>query len=91
MPEKIELRADQTGFGLKLLDTAQVAEMLNVSDSWMRDHSNPNGSEPRLPSMKLGAGKTACVRFYPADIQAFVDEQRQSGRARGAAELRWRN
>lgn len=91
MTEKIESRHDQTGFGLKLLDTAQVAEMLNVSESWVRDHSNPHGPEPRLPAMKLGAGKTACVRFHPVDVLAFIDEQRRSAKARGSEHSRWRN
>jgi hypothetical protein len=91
MTQNIESRPDQTGFGLRLLDTAQVAEMLNISESWVRDHSNPNGPQPRLPAMKLGAGKTACVRFHPADVLAFIDEQRQNAKARGSAQSRWRN
>jgi hypothetical protein len=91
MSENIETRRDHTGFGPKLLDTSQVAEKLNVSESWVRAHSNPHGSEPRLLAMKLGEGKTACVRFHPEDIDAFIDEQRQSGRARGAAQSRWKH
>jgi hypothetical protein len=90
MTEKIESRRDQNSFGLKLLDTAQVAEMLNVSESWVRDHSSPHGSEPRLPALKLGAGKTSCVRFHPADVLAFIDEQRENAKARGTAQSRWR-
>jgi predicted DNA-binding transcriptional regulator AlpA len=83
----VETDRNDSGFGPKLLNTEQVAEMLNVSESWVREHSLPNGPEPRVPSMKLGAGKTAAVRFHPADIQAFVEEQRRSRRAKS----RWKS
>ncbi len=46
MTEKIESRRDQNSFGLKLLDTAQVAEMLNVSESWYGTTAAPMGQSP---------------------------------------------
>jgi hypothetical protein len=80
-----------TNFGPRLLDTRQVAEMLSVSESWVRDHSRPQGPEPCLPAMKFGAGKTAVVSFHPSDVLAFIDEQRQNGRSRGTGHTEWRN
>jgi hypothetical protein len=77
--------------GPRLLDTHQVAEMLSVSEGWVRDHSRPHGPEPRLPAMKLGTGKTAVVRFHPGDVLAFIEEQRQNGRTRGTRHSDWRN
>jgi predicted DNA-binding transcriptional regulator AlpA len=68
------------GFGPKLLDVKAVAEMLGVSQSWVRDHSGPNAAEPRLPAMKLGGGKTSLVRYHFEDIQAFIEEQRRVAR-----------
>jgi hypothetical protein len=38
-----------------LLDAKQVARLLHVSESWVREHCN--GKEPRLPAMKLGQGR----------------------------------
>ena|ERR1035438_616691 len=79
------------GFGAKLLDTKAVADMLNVSESWVRDHSRPAGPHPRLPAMKLGPGKTSVVRFHPSDVNDFINEQRKHSRTRGARRPDWRN
>lgn len=81
---------DDSGFGPRLLDAKQVAELLNVSESWVRDHSQPNGPEPHLPAMKFGSAKTSSVRYHPADIIAFLDQQREVARAR-SAQAGWRN
>jgi hypothetical protein len=91
--QKIESRAgiDTGSFGPRLLDTRQVAALLHVSESWVRDHSQPDGPSPRLPAMKFGTGKTAVVRFHPSDVLAFIDEQRQNGRTRGTRYSGWRN
>ena len=80
-----------SSFGPRLLDTRQVAELLHVSESWVRDHSQPDGPAPRLPAMKFGTGKTAVVRFHPGDVLAFIDEHRQNGRTRGTRHSGWRN
>jgi len=78
------------GFGPKLLDAKDVAQMLNVSESWVRDHSQPNGPEPHLPAMKFGSGKTAVVRYHPADLQEFLLRQREAAKAR-LQPPSWRN
>ena len=67
--------------------TEQVARLLHVSESWVREHSN--GKEPRLPAMKLGQGKTALVRFHMNDIVDFIRGQRERARSRTLTEKRW--
>jgi hypothetical protein len=56
-----------------LLDAKQVARLLHVRESWVREDSN--GKEPRLPAMKLGQGKTARGRFHMSNIEAFILSQ----------------
>ena len=70
-----------------LLDAKQVARLLHVSESWVREHCN--GKEPRLPAMKLGQGKTALVRFHLNDIEEFIQSQRDRARSRAATQRRW--
>jgi len=71
----------------QLLDAKQVAQLLNVSQSWVREHCN--GKEPRLPAMKLGQGKTCLGRFHIKDIEEFVQSQRERGKSRTHAEKGW--
>ncbi len=71
-----------------LLTAPQVAKILNVSLSWVREHSTTKN--PRLPAMKFGTGKTASVRYHYADIMEFVDEMRRSAR-QNAAGKKWRS
>jgi Helix-turn-helix domain len=70
-----------------LLDAKQVARLLHVSESWVREHSN--GKEPRLPAMKLGQGKTALVRFHVNDIEDFIRSQRERARSRTLTQKTW--
>ena len=70
-----------------LLDAKQVARLLHVSESWVREHCN--GKEPRLPAMKLGQGKTALVRFHLNDIEEFIQSQRERARSRATTQRRW--
>ena len=89
MFERAELESGVSGLaGEVLLDTKQVAELLNVSESWVREHSS--SKEPRLPAIKLGEGKTCLIRFHPDDIRRFVSEQRERARQRHVGR-RWRN
>jgi excisionase family DNA binding protein len=57
----------------RLLDAAEVAELLNVPTRWVREHSR-NG---HLPSIRLGR----YVRFRRASVLAWVAEQEQGGAA----------
>jgi hypothetical protein len=70
-----------------LLDAKQVAQLLNVSPSWVREHCN--GKEPRLPAMKLGQGKTALVRFHINDIEEFIRSQRERAKSRILSAKQW--
>lgn len=58
--------------GAQLMTAGEVAKMLKVSESWVRQHANGH-REPHLPCIKMGA----VLRFNPREIEAFVDSQRQ--------------
>ena len=51
----------------RLLSVEDVAEMLNMSAAWVRQHSN-GLRRPAIPSVKLGK----CVRFRREDVLEFV-------------------
>ena len=78
---------EDVSFASSLLDAKQVARLLNVSESWVREHYN--GKEPRLPAMKLGQGRTALVRFHLKDIEEFIQSQRDRARSRATTQGRW--
>jgi hypothetical protein len=37
-----------------LLYPKQVSQLLGVSASWVREHSNENGPRPRIPAVRIG-------------------------------------
>lgn len=51
----------------KLLTVSEVAEILGVSEAWVRQHSNGR-RRPFLPSVKMGG----CVRFRPGQVTEFI-------------------
>ncbi len=53
-----------------LLTLEQVAERLQVSRDWVRDHCTRRN--PRLRAVKFGI-RRAVWRFRPEDVQAFID------------------
>jgi hypothetical protein len=53
-----------------LLTPNEVAQILNVSPSWVRDHATRK--QPRIPVIKLGK----LLRFRPEDIILFLEELR---------------
>jgi Helix-turn-helix domain len=55
-----------------LLDGHDVAKMLNVTISWVRNHCTRN--KPLLPHVKFGSGQRAATRFKREDILKFIDE-----------------
>ena len=81
------IRAGRVSVAATLLDVKQVAHLLHVSESWVREHCN--GKEPRLPAMKLGQGRTALVRFHLNDIEEFIQGQRDRARSCAATQRRW--
>ncbi len=51
----------------RLLRAGEVAEMLQVSQGWVRAHAN--GRKPELPAVKMGK----CLRFRPEKIKEFIE------------------
>ena len=68
--------------GLELLTGKEVAEFLNVSTRWVRDHTFRR--EPRLPWLRLPNGK---IRYRHSEIEAFVDQLPTSGHKSNASNL----
>ena len=56
----------------RLLDAHEIAELLNVKESWVREATR----DGRLPHLKLGRYR----RYRLSDIQSWLDEQAQPGR-----------
>ena len=62
----------------ELLTVHDAARYLNVSVSWVYEHTRDNRSG-RLPFVKLGK----YLRFDRRDLRAYIDANRQEGRATG--------
>jgi excisionase family DNA binding protein len=58
----------------RLLTAGEVAELLAVPESWVREATR----EGRLPYLALGRYR----RYQPAEIEAWLAEQRQGPYAR---------
>jgi hypothetical protein len=52
----------------------QVAQRLNVSPDWVRDHSSRK--QPRLPVIRLGGGpgRAGLLRYRASKIEEFIEE-----------------
>jgi hypothetical protein len=55
-----------------LMDSREVADLLNVDISWVRNHCT--ATAPLLPHVKLGGGRYATRRFRRSDIIQFIEE-----------------
>lgn len=57
-----------------LLTPEQVAQRLNVSPDWVRDHSSRK--DPRLPVIRLGGGpgRAGLLRYRASQIEKFLEE-----------------
>lgn len=66
-----------------LLTPEQVADRLNVSVDWVRDHSSRKS--PRLPVIRLGGGpgRKGLLRYRASEIEEFISglERMSAGRA----------
>jgi excisionase family DNA binding protein len=60
-----------------LLDVKEAARFLNVTSSWVYEHSRPGAGE-MLPFLKIGK----YLRFDRRDLRAYVDRKRGSLRRR---------
>ncbi|MGO9569216.1 MAG: helix-turn-helix domain-containing protein [Desulfomonilaceae bacterium] len=67
--------------GKELLDTAQVAKWLNVAESTARKWVHYGF----IPHVKIGR----CVRFREEDIETWLKERTEKGRATLAPEIQW--
>ena len=59
--------------GDELLTVHDAARFLNVSVSWVYEHTR-EGADDRLPFVKLGK----YLRFDRADLRAYIDAKRAS-------------
>jgi predicted DNA-binding transcriptional regulator AlpA len=57
----------------RLLTPSEVAERLQVSVAWVRDHSTRK--YPRLPVIRVGG----LLRYHPADIERWLQDLRTDG------------
>ena len=65
----------------RLLDTAEIAEQLNMSVSTIRKWVHFGF----IPHVKLGR----TVRFREKDVEAWIEERTEKGRASLAPEIQW--
>ena len=65
----------------ELMNTAQVAEWLNVKESTIRKWVHYGF----IPHVKIGR----CVRFREEDIETWLQERTEKGRATLAPEIQW--
>jgi hypothetical protein len=58
----------------------QVAQRLNVSPDWVRDHSSRK--EPRLPVIRFGGGpgRAGLLRYRASQIEKFIEEMESLSR-----------
>ena len=58
----------------------QVAQRLNVSPDWVRDHSSRK--QPRLPVIRLGggSGRAGLLRYRASEIEKFIAEMEHLSR-----------
>ena len=85
-PELLSLRSDvepirdtvDSSAGGELLTVRDAARMLNVTASWVYEHTRDDVDD-RLPFVKLGK----YLRFDRRDLRAYVDAKRHAARAGG--------
>jgi excisionase family DNA binding protein len=65
----------------ELLNTAQVAEWLHVKESTIRKWVHYG----YIPHVKLGR----CVRFQESEIEQWLRDRAEKGRATLAPEIQW--
>jgi predicted DNA-binding transcriptional regulator AlpA len=61
----------------QLLDVHDAARMLNVTPSWVYEHTRPD-CQDALPAIKLGK----YVRFDRRDLLEYIERKRETARGR---------
>jgi hypothetical protein len=69
-PELVTAPADKSPD--QLMNSQEVADMLGVDISWVKNHTTR--VEPYLPFVKLGGGRYAMRRFRRDHILKFIEE-----------------
>jgi len=75
LPEGAMTAETATAIGDELLTVHDAARLLNVSVSWIYEHTRDE-AEDRLPFVKLGK----YLRFDRSDLRAYVDAKRAASR-----------
>jgi len=66
----------------RLLNVSDVAEWLDVSGGWVRDHASGR-RHPRLRAIKLGSSRGKGLwKFREEDVQEFIEERARDNRLR---------
>jgi len=63
--------SSQTSQPVSLMSLNDVAELLQVSKAWVRDHATRRN--PRIPVVRLG-DRRAVLRFRRQDVDQFISE-----------------
>lgn len=75
LPARPSVADTSPAIGDELLTVHDAARFLNVSVSWVYEHTR-DGADDRLPFVKLGK----YLRFDRTDLRAYVDAKRASTR-----------
>ena len=69
--QNAEIPSDRSAYDGDLATVSQIAEFLQVPDSWVYERTRRRGSE-RIPHFKLGK----YLRFSRCEVQEWVQRQR---------------
>jgi excisionase family DNA binding protein len=75
LPARLSEASTSLAIGDELLTVHDAARFLNVSVSWVYEHTREDADD-RLPFVKLGK----YLRFDRADLRAYIDAKRASTR-----------
>jgi excisionase family DNA binding protein len=76
LPDRPSDASASLAIGDELLTVHDAARLLNVSVSWVYEHTREGGDDDRIPFVKLGK----YLRFDRTDLRAYVDAKRASTR-----------
>lgn len=66
----------------RLLNVDDVAQWLDVSEGWVRDHASGR-RHPHLRAIKLGSSRSKGLwKFREEDVQEFIEERARDNRVK---------